>query len=116
LADSGPTGEFQLTSCFYEESAANSVHGVPREVPEKLILNVGRRVAEIRQQAGLSQEGLAEKLGLSVQYVSRVELGTNLTLTTLVKLANSLHVRAADLLLPAGPEMKVRRGRPRKIR
>lgn len=87
-----------------------------RENAEKLILNVGRRVAEIRQQAGLSQEALAERLGLSVQYVSRVELGTNLTLASLVKLANTLRVTVADLLVTAGPEMKVRRGRPRKTR
>lgn len=87
-----------------------------RENAEKLIANVGRRVAEIRQNSGLSQEKLAERLGLSVQYVSRVELGTNLTLATLVKLANSLRVPVTELLLPAGPDMKVRRGRPRKLR
>jgi len=89
---------------------------VPRESPEKLILNVGRRIAELRQGADLSQEQLAEKLGVSVQYLSRVELGTNLTLATLAKLANGLRVTVADLLLPAGPQMKVRRGRPRKNR
>ena len=87
-----------------------------RENPEKLILNVGQRVAELRQLADLSQEQLAESLGVSVQYLSRVELGTNLTLTTLTKLANALRVPVTDLLLPAGPQMRVRRGRPRKNR
>lgn len=87
-----------------------------RENPEKLILNVGRRVAELRQLADLSQEQLAERLGVSVQYLSRVELGTNLTLTTLTKLANALRVPVTDLLLAAGPQMKVRRGRPPKNR
>ena len=90
---------------------------VARENPERLIVNVGRRVAELRQKAGLSQEQLAEKMGFSVQYLSRVELGTNLTLATLVKLANGLRVPALALLEAPAPDMvKVRRGRPRKTR
>jgi transcriptional regulator with XRE-family HTH domain len=89
---------------------------VPRESPEKVILNVGRRVAEIRQRSGLSQEQLAEKLSVSVQFVSRVELGTNLTLTTLVKFANALRAPVTDFFLPFGPEARVQRGRPRKLR
>jgi transcriptional regulator with XRE-family HTH domain len=89
---------------------------VPRENAEKLILNVGRRVAELRHQAGLSQEQLAERLGVSVQYLSRVELGTNLTLNTIAKIANACRVTAADLFQVPGPQMKVTRGRPRKAR
>jgi transcriptional regulator with XRE-family HTH domain len=89
---------------------------VPRETTERIVLNVGRRVAELRQHAGLSQAQLAERLGVSVQYLSRVELGTNLTLNTMVKLANAFRVSVPDLFQAPGPEMKVRRGRPRKAR
>jgi transcriptional regulator with XRE-family HTH domain len=90
---------------------------VAREDPDRLIRSVGRRIAELRREAGLSQERLAERIGASVQYVSRVELGENLTLTTLAKLGNALGVRAADLLKTPSPEsMRANPGRPRKTK
>jgi len=90
---------------------------VAREDPDRLIRSVGRRIAELRRDAGLSQEKLAERIGASVQYVSRVELGENLTLTTLAKLGNALGVRAADLLkAPSLESMRANPGRPRKPR
>lgn len=85
-----------------------------RETAEKLILNVGRRVAELRRATGQTQEQLAERLGVSVQYVSRIEAGTNLTLATMVSLARALKVPTIELLHPPGPEARSRRGRPRK--
>jgi transcriptional regulator with XRE-family HTH domain len=89
---------------------------VTRENPEKLIANVGRRVAELRKSEGLTQAQLAERLGFSVQYLSRVELGTNLTLSTMAKLANAFQVTVTDLLQVPGPEMRAKRGRPRNSR
>jgi transcriptional regulator with XRE-family HTH domain len=83
--------------------------------PVKTVRHVGRRVAELRRAAGITQAQLAEKMGVSIQYVSRIELGTNLTLHTLVKLANVFRVMPADLLLsPSREALVVNRGRPRK--
>lgn len=88
---------------------------MPKETPEKLFVLVGRRIAEIRKREGLTQAQLAERLEFSVQYLSRVELGTNLTLGTMVKIANAIGVKVIELMQPGANE-PVRRGRPRKTR
>jgi transcriptional regulator with XRE-family HTH domain len=69
--------------------------------PDQLIENVGLRVAEVRISKGLTQEALAEALGVSLKHIQRLEAGRNLTLRTLVLLANGLDVRPAALLEPA---------------
>ena len=89
----------------------------PRETPERLIKRVASRVSELRRAGGLTQEKLAERLDTTVQYVSKVEVGENLTLSSLAHTANALGVRAADLLdAPALAERTAKRGRgrPRK--
>lgn len=59
----------------------------------------------------MTKEALAERLDVSVQYVSRVEKGTNLTVESLIKIANVLAVGIPDLFtLPTTPPR--RRGRP----
>jgi transcriptional regulator with XRE-family HTH domain len=42
---------------------------------ESLVKEVGRRLKQIRKAAGITQEKLAEKAGLSVEYISRLERG-----------------------------------------
>lgn len=85
------------------------------EDPERLVRDVGRRIVELRRSAGLTQEEFAEAMRSSVQYVSRVELGENLTIHSLAKIANVLGVRVADLFQAPGPAARaVKRGRPRK--
>jgi transcriptional regulator with XRE-family HTH domain len=60
--------------------------------------NVGRRIAELRTAADLSQDDLAEKLDVSVKWLQRVERGVeNLGIETLVKIVNGLHARMGDL-------------------
>ena|SRR5579862_2251631 len=64
--------------------------------------NIGRRVAEIRIQLGMTQAALAERVGVSVKYLQRVEWGhENLTVASLVTLANLLRVAPIDLLKAA---------------
>ena len=85
------------------------------ETPERLVQRVGQRVAELRRAAGMTQEAFAEALDVTVQYVSRIEVGENLTLTTLAKIARALGVTVVDLLQPPGPTGSgPTRGRPRK--
>lgn len=86
------------------------------EDPSKVILRVGRRIAELRRKSGKTQEELAEELGVGWRYVSRAERGReNLTLETLVKIATGLRVKTKDLLEePAADVKKIRPGRPKK--
>lgn len=59
---------------------------------------IGIRIKNLRQSRGLSQEGLAEKTGISPKYLSSIERGKeNPTLDTLLKLANSLNVEIFEI-------------------
>jgi len=60
---------------------------------------VGENVRQIRLSAGLSQEELAERMGVDRAYVSGLELGQrNPTIVTLWHTAEALKVPIAKLL------------------
>ena len=60
---------------------------------------VGHVVRRYRDQAGLSQEKLAEKADLSAVFISQVERGVgNASLDTLHRIARALGVRLRDLV------------------
>lgn len=60
---------------------------------------VGENTARIRKERGLTQEALAEKSGLSQQYISGLENGQrNPTIVTLFELATALGVGHLDLM------------------
>jgi transcriptional regulator with XRE-family HTH domain len=62
---------------------------------------VGRNAARLRGAAGLTQERLAEKSGLSQQYISDLERGLcNPTIVTLYELATALGVSQVELVKP----------------
>jgi transcriptional regulator with XRE-family HTH domain len=62
---------------------------------------VGENTARIRKEKGLTQEALAEKSGLSQQYISGLENGQrNPTIVTLYELANALGVSHVELVAP----------------
>ena len=59
----------------------------------------GRRLREVRQDRGISQEKLAELAGLHRTYVSSVERGErNISLFNIESLAHALHVKMAELM------------------
>jgi transcriptional regulator with XRE-family HTH domain len=59
----------------------------------------GRRLREVRQRKGLSQERLAERAGLHRTYVSGVERGErNISLLNIERLAVALGVAMSDLM------------------
>ena len=63
---------------------------------------VGENTARIRKEKGLTQEALAEKSGLSQQYISGLENGLrNPTIVTLFELASALGVSHLELLTPS---------------
>lgn len=59
---------------------------------------LGKRVKSLRQDRGLTQERLAERTNLSVNYLSRIERGLeNPTLATMLRLAQALKIEPLDL-------------------
>ena len=70
-----------------------------------MTLEIGQRLAEMRKQAGLSQEALAEKLGISRQAVSKWERAESAPDTdNLIALSKLYGVSLDELLLPGQPE------------
>lgn len=64
----------------------------------------GKRIKQIRKAAKLTQESLAEKTGLSVEYISRLERGVSQpSFKTLELLVKSLNVNAKDFFDFKGP-------------
>lgn len=59
----------------------------------------GTRIRRLRQQRGLSQEGLAEASGLHRTYVGSVERGErNISLVNILRLAMTLSTDAGELV------------------
>ena len=60
---------------------------------------IGEKIRKYRKAKGLSQEQLAEMVGISVTHMSHIETGnTKLSLPVLVDLARSLEVLCDDIL------------------
>lgn len=58
----------------------------------------GRRIQEIRKQKKLSQEQVAERAGISSNYVSRIECGKeNPTLDMLIRLEDALQIELREM-------------------
>ena len=66
-------------------------------------VDVGRNLKRLREEAGLSQEGLAYEADLHRTYISGVERGIrNPTVTVLKKIADGLGVDPGELFRPVG--------------
>ena len=60
---------------------------------------IGQKIRKIRKARGLSQEGLAEKVGISTTHMSHIETGnTKMSLPTFVEIAAALEVRTDEIL------------------
>lgn len=67
--------------------------------------DIGARVRMMRTMRGMSQEKLAEQLGVSFQQIQKYEKGTNrIAVSTLVKIGAALCVPWIDLV-PKGEEV-----------
>lgn len=59
----------------------------------------GKRVRTVRRQQGMTQEELAEKVGISASFLGHIERGSRIaSLETLVLLCNALKVSPQTLL------------------
>ena len=58
---------------------------------------IGARIKELRRQARLTQEALAERVGLDSRHLSRLEVGRHFpSLQTLELIANALNVQLVE--------------------
>ncbi len=65
---------------------------------------IGQRIRKIRKAHGISQEELAEKIGISTTHMSHIETGnTKLSLPVFVALSTALDVCADELLNDVSP-------------
>lgn len=63
------------------------------------LVALGRRLVQLRKNAGLTQEGLAEAAGLHWTYVGQIERGErNLTYKSVLRLARGLNVDSFQLM------------------
>ena len=68
---------------------------------------LGQRIRAARLSSGLSQEQLAELVGLTSQHISHTEVAsTKISLPALVKIANALHTSVDKLLYDSVQDSK----------
>lgn len=81
-----------------DEPTSESAHEESLAPPALQAL-FGERLRQARIAAGMTQAEMAERSGVHVQYVSKVELGQkNLTLGTMAKLAAVVGHSVSDML------------------
>ena len=74
---------------------------MPRQNRADILKQFGETLRGYRQQAGMSQEKLAETAGLDRTYVGGAERGErNVSLVNIARLANALGIRPSQLLEP----------------
>lgn len=74
-------------------------------------IEVGRYVKQCREEAGLTQEVFAERIGLGVKHVSAIECGAvGVSLSTLRRMSRVLSV-PADVLLFGTTDEEEQQGR-----
>ncbi|NCE64959.1 XRE family transcriptional regulator [Pseudoflavonifractor sp. 524-17] len=65
---------------------------------------IGQNVAKYREEAGLTQAELAERIGISTAFISRVERGQKMMkVYTLCAVAQALYVSCDALVNPPSP-------------
>lgn len=85
-----------------------------RPSSKRVLKDLGRRVAELRQGLELTQAALAERLTVTSRYVQSIEGGReNLTVESLTVLAAVLDVSVGALFEPP-TSRDVQVGRPKK--
>lgn len=60
---------------------------------DELYIALGKQIKTLRENANLTQEKLAEKAGISLDYLGKIEVNINKPgLKTLIKISNALSV------------------------
>ncbi len=73
----------------------------------KIFITIGKRIKEERLKKGLTQENLAELVGVSNNFISYIETGKKkASLNTIAKIADVLEVTLSDLFKGVTPKKK----------
>lgn len=65
---------------------------------EMIYKSLGKRIKKLRENIGLTQEKLAERAGLSLDFIGKIEVNINKPgLKSLIKIANALDIHIKDL-------------------
>ena len=65
---------------------------------EMIYKSLGKRIKKLREKIGLTQEKLAERAGLSLDFIGKIEVNINKPgLKSLIKIANALDIHIKDL-------------------
>ena len=80
-------------------------------MPSKTFANLLRRLRELREANGLTQEGFAELAGMSYKYYQAVEAGrkSELRFSTLERLSGAYGIELWELLAPTMPAVRLTR-------
>ena len=66
---------------------------------------IGEKIYQLRRSLNLTQQELAERMGISVTFLSEIENGhKSMSVDTLVKLSKSLHVSLDSIVFGQNPE------------
>lgn len=72
-------------------------YNILKEIIMDIKIWVGRRVKELRNKLGISQEELADLVGLDRTYITSVERGRrNISIVNIEKLAKALNVTLSE--------------------
>jgi transcriptional regulator with XRE-family HTH domain len=84
-------------------------------MPPKPRLAIGRRLKALREAAGLTQQQLATRAGLSVSNLSQLEQGQkeDPRISTLIALAGAMGISVAAFVEETGPAAPPKPARPR---
>ncbi|MFC2043979.1 helix-turn-helix domain-containing protein [Chloroflexota bacterium] len=95
-----------ITEMLRDGEILGSLRGKPTKRKDGIINkdSFGERLKELREKAGLSQGKLAETLGISFTYLSKLESGAKPppSRKVIIKLAEALHCDKDDLIVLAG--------------
>jgi len=61
-------------------------------------LSIGGTIRTARQRAGITQQALAERAGLALKTLSRIENGEDMNLSTLTAIAAALDIPLGELV------------------
>ena len=65
----------------------------------QLLVNLGLKIKEIRNQKNITQQELSDLVGVKREYITQIEAGDyNVTIDTLNKIANAFEISISDLL------------------
>ena len=65
---------------------------------DNFYLNLGKNIKKRRKQLGFSQQELADKLNISLNFMGKIEVAfSKPSLDTLIKIADGLEISVSDL-------------------